>query len=228
MSKRVLETTKKITSSEKIKLIYNGVNFDNFNLNQEKKKIKRKLGFFNQEKIFLSVGRLKKAKGYPYLLKAISKINLPNTRLVILGEGEERKKIESLIKKLKIGDKVILKGRVNNVEEYLQIADLFIMSSLWEGFSIALLEAGYFGLPVIATDVGGNSEVIENKRNGFLIKPKSVKAIKEAILKFISLSDKEKKKLSRNIKEKVRKKFSTKRMIKQHDNLYKKVLLSKK
>lgn len=228
ISKKVLLTSKKITSNKKIKLIYNGVDFNNYRQSQPKNNLRKRLGFTKKYKIFLSVGRLKKAKGYSYLIKAFSELNLPNTKLVILGEGEERKKLEKLIQKQGVVNKVLLKGRVNNVPEYLQIADLFIMSSLWEGFSLALIEAGYFGVPVIATKTGIAPEIIENKKNGILIESGSVKEIKKGIKTFIGMNEANKEKIKTNIREMVRNKFSTQNMVENYDKLYRKLVSCKK
>lgn len=134
--------------------IYNPVNF---------KKIRNKLqesipqgysDIFKSGKVFINVGRLSPVKGQWHLIRAFKKVvkDYPEVKLVILGEGILREKLEDLIKKCKLEDNVFLLGNQENVFSFLKAANCFVFSSLNEGLPNALLEAKTVGLPIISTD----------------------------------------------------------------------------
>ncbi|HEY5587613.1 MAG TPA: glycosyltransferase [Candidatus Paceibacterota bacterium] len=117
----------------------------------------------------VSVGRLSLEKGYDRLIKAHSTLvkQYPH-KLVILGEGKERSNLEKLIGKLGVGKSVELKGFMNNPYPYIKEADLFVCSSRSEGYPLVVAEALVLGKPVIATDVTGPREILQNGEYGFL------------------------------------------------------------
>lgn len=131
----------------------------------------------------LAVGRLTRQKGFDVLIKAFSRSNFRNKiKLIILGEGKERKSLERLIDKLNLKEQVLLCGKVDNPFIYMKYAKFFVLSSRFEGFGIVIIEALACGVPVIATDCeSGPSEIIENEKNGLLIPVEDEKALKEAM-----------------------------------------------
>ena len=150
----------------------------------------------------LAVGRLHQQKGFDNLINAFAKSALKNkVKLVILGEGEERKNLEKLIIKLDLKSQVLLLGKVDNTFIYMKYAKFFILSSRYEGFGNILLEALACETPVIATACEtGTSEIIENKQNGLLVPVKDENALKLAMDKLFY--DRE---LYKKIKTKTRK-----------------------
>ena len=163
----------KVVSKNKLKVIYNGIDLENFPFRklEARTKIRKELNIEENKKILISVGRLHEAKGCPYLIKAmkILKEKYPHILLIVLGEGPEGKKIEEQIKELKLEKNILLLGQKENISEYLNASDVFVMPSLWEGLPIALLEAMACGLPVVATRVGGVPEVVEDGKSSFLV-----------------------------------------------------------
>ena len=155
---------------EKIKIIYNGVDFAPSNLSKEE--ARKKIGIFGH--VVLSAGRLVPWKGFRMLIKIMPQVFEINQafRLVIVGDGPDRKLLQSMIKNLGLERKVFLVGKKNQAElaEYLAAADMFVLDTGYEGFSHQILEAMTAGVPVITTAVGGNQEVIEQGENGFLVK----------------------------------------------------------
>ena len=115
------------------------------------------------ERVILSSGRFAKQKDFPTLLRAFKRVrDSCDARLIILGDGPERASIEAEIKHLGISEHVTLEGYVDGPEAYYQQADLFVLSSLWEGFPNVLVEALAAGVPVVATDSkGGSREIVE-------------------------------------------------------------------
>ncbi len=128
----------------------------------------------------VAVGRLHPQKGFDLLLQAFHKIQAkhPDWQITILGEGPMRAELEQLRSQLKLTDCVHLPGLVDNVPEYLDRADLFVMPSRFEGFPMALCEAMAAGLPVLAADcLSGPSDIIEDGVNGVLVKTEDIDAL---------------------------------------------------
>lgn len=131
----------------------------------------------------LAVGRLSRAKGFDILIKAFAKSHLKRkVRLIILGEGKERKNLEKLIDGLDLKSKVLLYGKVDNPFIYMKHAIFFVLSSRFEGFGIVIIEALACETPVIATNCeSGPSEIIENGKNGLLVPVEDVESLKMAM-----------------------------------------------
>ena len=116
----------------------------------------------------VSVGTLSVQKNHQLLFSAIAKIKDLNFLLTVAGEGSQSEKLKHLVKELGIEDKVEFIGNSNNVKKLLHDADLFVMSSAWEGLPIVQIEATLSGLPVLVTDVGGCSEIVDKVGNGLV------------------------------------------------------------
>ncbi|KJJ85224.1 group 1 glycosyl transferase [Candidatus Omnitrophus magneticus] len=134
----------------------------------------------------ISVGRLVKRKRYDILIKAfnivLKKIN--NSQLIILGDGPEKQNLFELAETLGILNKIKFAGRVTDEQknQYLQNSDLYILSSEHEGFGIVILEAMSHGLPIISTNIGGQTDIITSSKNGILINPNDEEEMARAII----------------------------------------------
>jgi glycosyltransferase involved in cell wall biosynthesis len=133
--------------------------------------------------VILAVGRLTPAKDYPTLLRAFSKVRSKHDcRLIILGEGELRPKLEALVKDLDIGDSVQMPGFVENPFSWMRQATLFVLSSAWEGLPNVLIQAMACGTQVISTDCdSGPREILEGGKWGQLVPVSSPDAMAKAI-----------------------------------------------
>ena len=139
----------------------------------------------------LAIGRMKDAKDYPTLLRAFAKLAAADTRptLAILGTGPEEDRVRSLVQKLGLADRVLLPGFVAEPAGYLAHADLFVMSSVREGFGNVLVEALQAGLPIVSTDCrSGPSEILDRGRFGTLVPVGDADALAAAITKALSES----------------------------------------
>lgn len=158
----------------KIEVISNAVQteIDNTTLIQNRQKKRQALGIKEDEFIVGYVGRLSVEKGIVYLLEAISMLNsgMP-IKALIIGDGPQKKELVGLVKEKGIGEKIIFTGFQSDAENWLPAMDVFVLPSLTEGTPMALLEAMAYGIPVIASAVGGVPAVITNKENGILVKP---------------------------------------------------------
>lgn len=141
------------------------------------------LGLSDDDFIIVSVGRLVARKGYEYLIRALARLDIPNTRLLIIGQGPRKDHLASLAASLGVSERVSFLGRVSDEAkfQYLSVSDLFVLPSLHEGFGIVFLEAMFCGLPIIATDTGGQRDFLVNGRNGFLVPPRDSNALADRI-----------------------------------------------
>lgn len=140
-----------------------------------KKVNRRELRLKDNVFYLISIGRLVKRKGYDYLIKALQSLD-SNVQLLLIGEGPERKRLESLAENLGISDRIKFLGFVSDEKkfQYLSVSDLYVLPSLHEGFGIVLQEAMYCGLPIITTKCGGPKDFLEDKKNALFIDSKSV------------------------------------------------------
>ncbi|NER82856.1 MAG: glycosyltransferase family 4 protein, partial [Leptolyngbya sp. SIO1D8] len=137
--------------------------------------------------LLVACGRLHPQKGYPYLLEAIAKVKqqLP-IQLWILGEGSLRSTLERQIETLGLTDTVRLLGFQANPYQYMAAADVFVLSSLYEGFGNVIVEAMACGVPVVATDCPhGPAEILEHGKSGLLAPPGDADALAQQILTFL-------------------------------------------
>ena len=177
-SQGLKELAQKTAPNQEIQVIHNGVDTNEFKFSKTKEK--------SRNLRILCVARLIRRKGIDYLIKALGKLKNQGFILTIIGDGKERESLVSLAKKLKIDSKVKFLGPVPHPEiiKYYQQNDIFILPSLNEGMSNTVLEAMACGLPIIATNVGGSRELV--KDNGFIVKPKSILEIKNAIENYLN------------------------------------------
>lgn len=166
ISPEVTSEMKRINMNlNKIKLIQNGINLDKYKFDERK---------IENVKNYIAIGRLGEEKNHEMLISAFSKfINSTNNldkeiKLRIIGDGIEKEKLQKLIKRLKMENKIELLGVQKNIPKFLRSSDIYVMSSKWEGLSISLIEAAANGLPLIATNVGSNSLICKNGINGWI------------------------------------------------------------
>jgi len=210
----------------KLRKIPNGVDTDEFKpvVAESKIALRRKLGL-PLERSVIFTGRLDPAKGLDTLLYAWQKMVVItlDTRLLILGEGQERPHLIELADQLGIQDHVSFLGRKENVREYLQAADVFVLPSISEGQSNSLLEAMATGLAVVATDVGGNKEVIVTGENGVLVEQGNPEQLAKALLGLLQDGDLATR-LGENARKTIEEKYSIERMVQQYLRLYQVIL----
>ena len=155
------------------------------------------------------IGELHKNKGLEYAIEAVK--NLEKVILVIIGEGEERERLQKIIDENNLKEKVFLLGFVKNASAYLPAFDTFILSSVKEGLPYVILEAGSAGLPVIASQVGGIPDLIIDGETGFLIPPKNSEVLAEKIKGLIN-NPSQRLKFGEKLKTKIISDFSLKQM----------------
>lgn len=132
-----------------------------------------------------NIGRLSKQKGMEYFINAIPDIikQQPKTRFVIVGSGEEEQKLKELVKELKICEYVIFLGYRNDIQNLMSQLDLIVLTSLWEGLPLTPIEAFSVGKTIVATDVDGTREIVQDGVNGLLIEVKNNKQLVNSVVK---------------------------------------------
>ncbi|MCM8779669.1 MAG: glycosyltransferase family 4 protein, partial [Candidatus Omnitrophica bacterium] len=142
-------------------------------------KIKEELGINNGELIIGTISCFKPQKAVGDFIRTAALLARSTTaiRFVIVGDGMLRPEIEKLIKKLELKDKVILAGWRGDIERILSALDIFVLTSLWEGLPVSVLEAIASGCPVVATDTGGIREVIKEGETGYLAPVRDIQKI---------------------------------------------------
>lgn len=154
-----------------------------------------------------SIAELHPTKQLSVLIKAFARLNQDNAALVIIGEGNERPKLEQLIAELDAGDRIHLLGHVANASRYLPALDHFVLPSRSEGLAYVLLEAGRAALPVAASRVGGIPEIIQDNVTGHLFPSGNVPAL-TAILEESIRDPEASKRLGNALKQRVQTSFS--------------------
>jgi glycosyltransferase involved in cell wall biosynthesis len=203
--------------ADNVVTIYNGVSRERLILKQE----------YSVSKIpikIISVGSLMRPKNHSLLLTSFAELltERPDLRtkllLQIAGEGVLKNEIQRQIECDGLSESVVLLGNRKDVPELLHDADLFVMSSDWEGLPIALLEAMMTGLPVVVTDVGGCRDVVEGCNAGFVVAPGSVDLLSEHIERMVD-SPQLRRNFSANALEGA-KKYSIESALKSHIDFY--------
>ena len=133
--------------------------------------------------ILTTIGSLVDKKGQNLAIKIVAELKKRGIDVVlnILGEGPNRTKLEELIEKLELPDRIFLRGNVDDPENFLQNSLLYLHTASYEPFGLVLLEAMACGLPVVCADGGGNRDIIEEGVNGFLVKERNPKQLADKI-----------------------------------------------
>ena len=178
----------------RVEIIYNGVDTQRFSPGKAQDDVRKKLHINSEDIVIGAVGRLSPEKGLEYLISAIREVAnaYPRTKVLLVGDGDEkyRLSLQEKVKDLELSPHIFFVGFHEDVPQILRCLDIFSLPSLTEGFNRSLLEAMACGLPVVATAVGGNVEIVQDGVNGLLVPPSNPGALAGAITEL--LKDKEK------------------------------------
>ncbi len=154
----------------KITVVHNGIDFSAYG-RSDRGEARKSIGIPPGSIVFGSVSRLDPVKDHATMLRAFAEVSKNDGRclFLIVGDGPERGNIERLAEELSIGEKVIITGFTDRVEEYLAAMDVFLQPSTEEGLSLTILEAIAAGIPVITTPVGGTPEIITGGETGTFV-----------------------------------------------------------
>lgn len=174
--------------------------------------------------IVANVGRLSKQKGMEYYIKAIPFVlkKHPESRFLIIGNGEDKEKLKRLVNNLNIKNKLYFIQDRQDIQNLLSQVDLLVLSSLWEGLPLVPIEGFSVGRTIVATSVGGTIEIVDNKKNGLLVLPKNSEDISQKIIWMID-NPKDRLMMEKNAKKKYYSCFSLNKFSEDYIDLYKKL-----
>jgi glycosyltransferase involved in cell wall biosynthesis len=222
---KFIARTINVNGHRKLLTLYNGIDVGKYAKGGDCAALRQAFSIPTQAAIGITVGALFKVKGLTHLLDALADIGVtPETFcMLIVGDGDQADPLKDQARKVGLTEVVRFTGFRDDVPELLSLADFYVCSSLSEGLSLAIMEAMAVGKPVIATNVGGNPELIADGESGFLVPPRDTKALGARIDEFIAnramikpMGDR-----GRTI---ARERFSLEVMIHNYQNLYQAVL----
>lgn len=230
----------KFTTVDKLKVIgngsSNGVDTEYFKSDYpgwetERDSLKQSLSITDQDFVFIFLGRLAKEKGINELLSAFTKLASTNNQVKLLLVGSLEKDNGPIsnqdLQVINKSNNIIYPGRTDNIRAYLNLSHCFVFPSYREGFPNALLQAGAMGLPLIATNINGCNEIIEDGISGYLVPPKDVSALHsrmEAVLMNKSLRLFFAENSKKSIEDKFNQKFVWEALLSEYNSLYKQML----
>jgi glycosyltransferase involved in cell wall biosynthesis len=207
--------------ASRVQVIYNGVESGSPVSDAEVDRCRAELGLSAGDPVIGTVGSLYPVKGHRYLLDAMPTIlrQYPNAVLLLIGRGELEISLKEQTQRLGIEERVRFLGMRQDVPRLLSVLDAFVLPSLSEGLSLALLEAMASGKPVVATLVGGNQELIDHGRTGFLVQPEDARDLATNLVKLLS-DQAMMQQFGRQAAERVRQHFSMGQMVDRYRDLY--------
>lgn len=217
-------------SPKKIVVIYNGVQVQNFESVSRQQEGRKRFGLNPNEIVIGCVTRLDPVKNVGELMRAFARLEGTGAggscRLFIVGNGPQLSELKKIAADLDIERRVIFAGMRRDVPKCLGLMDIYVQPSKFEGVPNAVLEAMAAGLPVVATDVGGVSEIVEDGLTGFLVAPIDNGDWSQRILDLVM--DKTKRnKMGASGRERVKIYFSMEKMVSDYENLYGRILRRK-
>ena len=208
-----LALKKKITLKEKIEVIENGIDIDKFTNEVDSSSLRRRLGIKDDELVIGMVARITEQKS-PYtflnIAEQITKL-IPEAKCIFVGDGDLKDEIQLAIEKRGLEKNCLITGWVDNTKEYIDLFDYALLTSKWEGFGLAVTEYMACKKVVLASNVGGITNIIEDNIDGFLIDDYSGRKYVEKIM-HLQENEAEKDKLIENAYNKVLRKYNSKQL----------------
>lgn len=213
---------------EKIDVIPNGIDMDLFKP-MEKQLVEQKkgeLGLSKDDFIIGNVGRLAPVKDHKNLIKAFKLVNneIPQSKLLIVGDGPFRKELIDFSKNVGVEKDILFLGERNDIPQILNVFDIFVLSSKSEGGSLSLLEAMAAKRPVVATSVGGNKEIIEEGKDGYLVPSQNPQKLTEAIL-YLAKNPQKATQLGDYAQKKVCQRYNLNNVVNSYQDIYESALV---
>ena len=213
---------------EKLVVVPNGVDPNDYRSLPSKAEARNLSQLPDSALIIGAIGRMHRVKGLSILLRAFAQLaELHRTvHLLFVGEGPDRQLLIDQAQDFGLNSKVTFLAFQKDIPKLLPALDLFVSASLHEGMPNAILEAMAAGLPVVATDVGGTPEVVQDGQTGFLVPPGEYEALAISICKLLEDPDL-RCRMGKEGKERVAKNFSIEQMTQQFEQLYEQLLVEK-
>jgi len=219
----------KIAPREKFVVIRSGFNIENFKNfdSSNNNKIKDKFGLTDNDIVIGKIARLSIIKGHIYLLQAFEKVckQVPNVKLLFVGDGENKNELLRFIDKKRLNDRIIFSGLIptNEIPSVISLMDIVVHTALLEGLPRVFTQSMLMGKPVISFDLDGAHEVIEDGKNGYLIEPINIEMLTDKIIDLVSNISKVKN-FGSYAKNNIKDDFSILAMVEKNHKLYQELL----
>lgn len=220
----------RIAKAEKFIPIYSGISLADLESCQcDMAVVRESLGISLDAVVFGTVARLEPIKGLKYLIEAMASVYqaIPASKLLIIGDGQERQFLEAAAQTLNLDKAVIFAGHRENVAQLMQVMDIFVLPSLNEGMGRVILEAMAFAKPVIATKTGGIPELVIDGKTGRLVEPGMSHSLAQAMIQ-LGTDKNLRIKFGLSGKELLKDTYTLEHMVKKIENLYSELMLNKK
>lgn len=209
---------------DKIKIIKYGVDRNKFAVNVDRQSMRKAFGISDDAFVIINVARLCRQKAQHLILEGVKLLPpkiFEKIMVLIAGEGEERPFLERRIKELGLSGKILLPGHRDDVANLLNMSDVFVLSSLFEGACVSLIESLAMGIPIIAPDIYGVRDTVEDGVTSLLVPPEDAKKIAQAIESLIKDRNRMQE-MSVAGRERFKRYFTKERMIENFDSFYQK------
>lgn len=212
-------------SPARVETIYNGIDLDTYHRNGASSDLRVELGIGPSDRVITAVGSLYPVKGQRYLIRAMPAIlqRVPTATCLLVGHGHLRAELEREVQALDLTRSVRFLGFRHDVPTLLGMSDLFVLPSLSEGLPLSLLEAMAAGCPVVATSVGGNTEVVQDGVTGFLLPPERPDLIADRIVQLLVERETASDMVARAQAD-IRRRFSADAMVERYERLFERTL----
>lgn len=212
-------------SDDKVEVVYNAIDCERFERRLSVEEAKRRLSLGAGDLVVGVIAHLSVRKGHACLLRAVAQCvsSFPTLHLLVVGEGAEEKRLRQLAASLGVLDRVHFAGYQPEVIPYLSAMDLLVLPSISvEGFGVVLAEAGAMGIPSIASDVGGMSEVVESGVTGYIVPPGDVEALVRSMRDLLG-NEELRTKMGRRAKGRVEELFTSEKMVEDVERVYREI-----
>lgn len=166
-------------AANRVQVVVNGLPIEQFRPDSRSRAAIRQELEISEEFVWLAVGRMEAPKDYGTLVRAVAQTR--NGLFLVAGDGPLRREMEQLAAELRVLDRIRFLGIRRDVPRLMAAADAYVMSSAWEGLPMVLLEAAASGLPIVATNVGGNSAIVRDGISGYVVPPCDPQALARAM-----------------------------------------------
>jgi glycosyltransferase involved in cell wall biosynthesis len=219
VSQAVADLRARMVSTEKLTVLPNGIDTDVWRPDAQVRAVARSELGWGEEFVWVAAGRLEAVKDYPTLIEAMVRVPEPS-RLLIAGAGPLDGELARLAARLGVRDRMRFLGFQPEVQRWMQAADGFVLASRWEGLPMALLEAAACGLPIVATDVPGTREAVEDGRTGRLAKAGNPEQLAAAMTATMRDSRENRRAMGTRARERVIEEFGLEAVLDRWERLY--------
>jgi len=211
-----------VAPAGKLRYVPNGIDVGLFTRTpSERSRVRDELQL-DDRPVLLHVGRFQQEKDHMGLLRAfgIVRRDVPDAVMLLVGKGDLDATVRHRAEALGLGDSVRFLGTRDDVPALMNAADVFVLASWWEGLPLVLLEASAVGLPIVATDVGGNAEIVAHERSGLIVQPRDAEALAASIVRILGMPASERREMGETGRARIEAEYGIERVLDVWEAIY--------